>query len=87
MRPLLLHFEETTSDTDAKVGSRQSEIQMTGIQRIAAGTRTLSEVRAEANDTDIQGIVAGTSTCTRVLAEGNDTDPHVQNRNGLAIPI
>lgn len=93
MRPLLLHFEESTSTklTDTKRTERQSETPMTEIQRIVAGTKTLSEIRAEANDADphipIQLIAAGTSTCTRVRAEANDSDPHARNRNGLAIPV
>ena len=93
MRPLLLHFEESTSatSTDTKEASRQSEMPMTEIQRIVAGTKTLSEIRAEANDADphtqIQLIAAGTSTCTRVRAEANDPDPHVRNQHGLAIPV
>jgi hypothetical protein len=92
MRPLLLHFEESTSAkvTDAKKAARHSEMPMTEIQRIVAGTKTLSEIRAEANDADphiqIQLIAAGTSTCTRVRAEPNDADPHGQYRHGLAIP-
>ena len=93
MRPLLLHFEESTSAnlTDAEKDARHSEIPMTEIQRIVAGTKTLSEIRAETNDTDshieIQLIAAGTSTCTRVRAEANDADPEARNRNGLAIPV
>jgi hypothetical protein len=93
MRPLLLHFEESTSAklTDKKNAVRQSELPMTEIQRIVAGTKSLSEIRAEANDADphiqIQLIAAGTSTCTRVRAEANDADPHARNRNGLAIPV
>lgn len=88
MRPLLLHFEESSSaisEVTNKV-TRQTEEMLTEIQRIVAGTKTLSEVRAETNDSDIRGIIAGTSTCTRVRAESNDTDPHCEGRHGLAIP-
>lgn len=93
MRPLLLHFEESTSIklTDTEKSARHSEIPMTEIQRMVAGTKTLSEIRAESNDADphiqIQLVAAGTSTCTRIRAEANDADPHAQNRNGLAIPV
>jgi len=54
MRPLLLHFEESTSakSTDAKKTARDSEMPMTEIQRIVAGTKTISEILAEANDVD-----------------------------------
>ncbi len=88
MRPLLLQFEESSSATSAvtEIINRQTEERMTEIQRIIAGTKTLTEVRAETNDSDIQGIMAGTSTCTRVRAEVNDADPHGQYRYGLAIP-
>jgi len=93
MRPLLLHFEESTSAKSAepKEITRQFKEPLTEIQRIVAGTKTLSEIRAEANDADphiqIQLIAAGTSTCTRVRAEANDADPHARNRHGLAIPV
>jgi ElaB/YqjD/DUF883 family membrane-anchored ribosome-binding protein len=93
MRPLLLHFEEPTSaiSAEAKKVTRQNEELLSEIQRIVAGTKTLSEIRAEANDADahiqMQLIAAGTSTCTRVRAEANDADPHARNRNGLAIPV
>lgn len=93
MRPLLLHFEESTSEKSAepKKITHLSKEPLTEIQRIVAGTKTLSEIRAEADDADphiqIQLIAAGTSTCTRVRAEANDADPHARNRNGLAIPV
>lgn len=71
--------------------SLQSKDPLTEIQRLVAGTKTPSEIRAEANDADphtqIQLIAAGTSTCTRVRAEANDPDPHNRNQNGLAIPV